>query len=413
MINNRNFFLLWTGKFVSELGDKLYAIAIAWWILEESGMPIYMGLYLAFSVLPGLIVGIFSGAYIDRLNIKMLIVVMDVLRGIIIFWMGLLYLSGNLNIWHTLLSATFISVASSFFNPAIITIIPRLVDKESLSKANAFIQLVDGISTVIGPALGASIVIMLGYTWVFLLNGFSFLLSAIFECFLETKYKKQSSDLAAPSVYEDVKEGFKYLKQHVNMKVLMLIISLAHFFIGAIVVVMPFLARSISSDGILYLGYMEMALGSGFIIGAILTGNKKTASLKNNRLYSFLITVGVCFIFIGVVSLRSIDGVIVYVIMIMTIGYAIVNASIYWQTFIQSNVPENMLGRMSAIASIIGDATLPLSYALFGLLLNFIQFEYLMIICGFALVILLTIFIRFVNDEDVSKDVNEGKCFNN
>lgn len=127
MNSNMNFLLLWTGKFVSELGDKIYAIAMAW-ILEESGSPINMGLYLAFSILPGILVGVFSGAYIDRLNVKRLLIVMDAIRGIIIFFMACLYFTGNLNMWHaSYLLHSFQSLLHFL----------RLVDKESLTKANS------------------------------------------------------------------------------------------------------------------------------------------------------------------------------------------------------------------------------------------------------------------------------------
>ncbi len=387
MNKNKSFLLLWTGKFVSELGDKFYAISMAWWILEESGSPINMGLYLAFSIFPGILAGIFAGAYIDRLSPKKLLIIMDAIRGIIIFCMAWLYFTGNLNIWHAFLSAMLVSIASSFFNPAVITIIPRLVDKESLTKANSFIQMVDGIATVIGPVIGAGVAILHGFTWVFALNGLSFLLSALFECFIKVRAKEQSVNLTNTSILEDIKEGFKYLKQNPNMIRIMLIIGFAHFFIGAIVITMPFIAKSIDGNGIQALGYMEMALGLGFIIGAMITSSKKTVSLKINRLFGFLITVGLCFICIGVVSLQLINDLILYVIIIFIVGFAIVNASIYWQTFIQSSTPENMLGRMSAISSLVGDATLPISFTLFGILLDLIQFEYLMIFSGFILVV--------------------------
>jgi len=249
---------------------------------------------------------------------------------------------------------------------------------------------------------------MMGYSWVIALNGVSFLSSALFEGFIKLSPKDQSVESKCQAIHQDVKDGFFYLKQHKSMMIIMLIIGVAHLFIGAIIVAMPIIAKSLSGNGIRSLGYMETSLGLGFIIGAIITGRRKATSMKISKLFNYLITVGVCFICIGIISLQSIGIIIIFcVILIFVIGFAIVNASIYWQTFIQYNTPENMLGRMSAISSLIGDITLPISFALFGFLLDIIRFEYLMIICGFALVMNLIVILNLVRVKGVSHSITK------
>jgi len=52
---SKNFFLLWTGKFISEIGDRFYGIALAWWIFQKTNSPSIMGLFMVLSVLSGLL----------------------------------------------------------------------------------------------------------------------------------------------------------------------------------------------------------------------------------------------------------------------------------------------------------------------------------------------------------------------
>lgn len=103
---NKNFLALWFGKVISQLGDKFYAIALAWWVLQKTNSPGIMGFFLLISVLPGLIFGFFAGAAI--------------------------------------------SFVTAFFDPAIQAIIPQVVPKERLNEANSMSQMVNGICTVLG-----------------------------------------------------------------------------------------------------------------------------------------------------------------------------------------------------------------------------------------------------------------------
>ncbi len=74
---NRNFLLLLTGQFVSQIGDKFHYIALSFWVLETTGSTAKMGVVLAVSLIPSLILGFFSGAFIDRYNRKFIIAETD------------------------------------------------------------------------------------------------------------------------------------------------------------------------------------------------------------------------------------------------------------------------------------------------------------------------------------------------
>ncbi|MEX1302629.1 MAG: MFS transporter, partial [Desulfotignum sp.] len=121
---NRNFRLLLSGQLVSQAGDKFHTIAVAFWILETTGSSGKMGMVLAASLLPSVLVGVFSGAVIDRYSKKMIIVGTDAIRGTVLLMAAWLMAEGSMGFTMILLLQAFLSVNAGFFDPSIPAVIP-------------------------------------------------------------------------------------------------------------------------------------------------------------------------------------------------------------------------------------------------------------------------------------------------
>lgn len=390
MINNffinKNFFLLWTGKIVSQVGDKFYGIALAWWILQKTHSPATMGFFMAASTLPGLLLGPFAGTLIDRWNRKHIIIISDIVRGLLVVVTALLSTWDVLALWHIFLASIIISLASAFFDPTAQAIIPQLVTKDQLSKANALGEMVTAFSTIIGPIFGAMSVSLLGFTWVFLMNGLSYLISAFFECFI-TFSKTHDSHIRQNSLWFEMKEGVKFLFHRPNLILIISIIGITHLFVGCLMVVLPFLAKELGDNSVQNLGNLEMMLGVGMFLGATYIHRKIKNITKEKNLFYIILLMGVLFASIGVA--RAMVGLSLppYMLLVFLIGTAIANASIYWRSLLQLHTPDTMTGRIFSISSMVGNVSLPLSYGLFGLLLNYLSISLLMLISGACLLL--------------------------
>jgi len=364
---------------VSEIGDRFYGIALAWWILQKTNSPSIMGFFMAVSVLPGLILGPFSGALIDRWNRKTIIIVADIIRGIVVVVVAWFSSIGALELWHVFSTAVAISLSASFFSPAVQVVIPNIVDKKDLSRANALNQVVGGFSTVIGPILGAAFVSFFGFTWVFLINGLSYLVSAFFEGFMDIPYNpgKSSNNLG-----EDIISGFRFLGERKNILIIIIIIGVVHLFVGSLLVALPFLAKELSGEGIRNLGNLEMMMGVGMILASILIHINSKDGIKEHYLFLFIMAMGLSFISIGIIREMSILYVIPYMIILFIVGFLIANASVFWQSLLQTHTPNHLGGRVFSVSSIIGNTSLPIAYGIFGILLHYISVSQLMILSG-------------------------------
>ncbi len=392
-MRNKNLLLLWTGKLVSGLGDRMYAIAIAWWILELTNSPAIMGLYLLAATLPMVLLGLVAGVVIDKSNLKHVLIIADVVRGIGITLLGILYLNDSLTLVSVFSVTVVVSLASAFFNPAVTSIIPRIVPQSEYGKANSLVQLVDGVAKVAGPFIGVAIVAAIGYSGAFLINGISFLISAFFEGFIRYVSKRgmwsQDSEVQMSRIYSlisDMKGGLQYVLSNSRLKILLLYILAAHFFVGALSVMIPVMAKFVSNDNLNMLGILETVLGAGFVVGALFLSRLNEKKFNIDSLPKVFSVVGISIIGIGIIAFFDQLPVILFAVPVFVIGYCIVYASINWKTFIQINTPFEKLGRVAAISSLVGDITLPLAFALFGFLLDRLDFVILTIFSGILLI---------------------------
>lgn len=381
---NRNYVLLWIGKIISQLGDKFYGIALAWWILQKTDSPSIMGLFLLVSALPGIIVGIFAGAFTDRLRKKTILITTDIIRGILVLVISFLAVFGHLAVWHTFAIAFLLSVTTAFFEPAVQSIIMEIVEKEYLPKANSLSQMAGGICTVAGPLLGALSVSILGMANVFLVNSISFFISALLSCFIIYKNNYKRSD--ENNILQDIREGICFIKNQKQIVLVLKIVAVTHFFLGSLMVLLPFLANKLVGKGVQNLGLLEMLMGVGLISGCVLLSVRKNISINPRRLIMFIMSLGLCFIFLSALQFFRIQQVYIYLLIMAVAGACIACASVFWQSLLQNSTPAHMTGRVFSISSLLGNVSLPVAYGFFGVLLDLSSIFAIMGGCGLCII---------------------------
>src|SRR4051812_28071872 len=120
----RPFALLWSGQTISRLGDSLYQIALAWWVLEKTGSAVIMGTVLICSFMPMLLFLLLGGAVVDRLPRLRVMLVSDLLRGVLVAGVAVLAASGALEVWHIFVASIVFGGVDAFFQPAYSATVP-------------------------------------------------------------------------------------------------------------------------------------------------------------------------------------------------------------------------------------------------------------------------------------------------
>ena len=80
ILKNRTFLLFFSGNIISLIGFGFNLIAISWLVLDKTGSEIILGKIIASATIPGLVIAIFTGYIIDKMNRKYLLVILDIFR---------------------------------------------------------------------------------------------------------------------------------------------------------------------------------------------------------------------------------------------------------------------------------------------------------------------------------------------
>ena len=210
---NPNFRRLWGAQVVSELGDWFYSLAIYSLLLELTGSAAAVALAVVLQVLPQTLVGPTAGVVNDRASRKRVMIAADLARAAIV--LGMLFVRTPALVWLVWPLLLMETVMAAFFEPARNAVIPNITTPETLMTANTLSSTTWSFNLAIGATLGGVVAALLGRDAVFILNGASFLVSALLirrmrfaEPHMEGRSPLRVRDLAD---FSPIVEGLRYI----------------------------------------------------------------------------------------------------------------------------------------------------------------------------------------------------------
>lgn len=177
-LRHHRFALLWAGQTLSRIGDFVYEIVVAWWVLQATGSAAIMGTVLIVTFLPVAVFTLVGGVVVDRAPRVWLMLISDVARGVAVLGVAFMAAIDRLDLWMVYALGLLFGIADAFFQPAYFALVPELVPEEDLNSANALTSLSFQLGRVVGPALGGIIVAAGGAVLGLFLNAASFALAA-------------------------------------------------------------------------------------------------------------------------------------------------------------------------------------------------------------------------------------------
>ena len=191
---NKDFFLLLQGNAISDLGDLLYSVAIGYWVYEKTGSSALMGVMSSISMFVTMFLSPFTGSIVDKISRRFVIVGMDALRGIIMLVLGALAWTDALSVPVVLLAAFAASLCSVFFNPAVNTLMIDLIPHDDMVRGQSVFSASNALINLVGKAFSGVLVAFLGVPLIVVLNGVSYLLSAVSEMFIRVPRTVQQGE---------------------------------------------------------------------------------------------------------------------------------------------------------------------------------------------------------------------------
>ncbi len=296
---NRNYRNLWLAKLVSYLGDWFNLLASAALITNLTGSGTAISWLFLARFLPLFFVSPFAGVVADRYSRRQIMILSDLLRVITVLGFLLVQVTGALWLLYTLTAVQF--VLSAFFTPAQTALLPNVVDEKDLVTANALDGFTWSTMLAVGALLGGIAAAYLGISAAFVIDAFTFALSAWFVAAIDLPSVDPALRTATGSGgYLEFMDGLRYLHGRPFILGLTLVKAGGALVWGAVNVLEIPLAQElfpINGNGTLTLGFIYAATGIGTAVGPILIrhiiGDSRPASLRAISLSYGLLIAGV------------------------------------------------------------------------------------------------------------------------
>ncbi len=289
-LRSRDYRRLWLGQFVSVIGDKVDQIALGILVYEATGSGLQMGIALALSMLPSALFGMVAGAYVDRFDKRRTMIVADLLRAVLVLSVPFV---AEYSIVAVYAIALLVATVSLFFEPAKLSLIPKLVDEDQLMAANSLDNATVSTAELAGLAFAAGLVASMGTRLAFFLDSATFLVSALFIFGIGYRETRQSGKAAfTGGVWADVVEGTRYIWQHDVLRDLLLVYSAAMAAVAAAVLFFYVLALEKFDAGAPGLAIMDGAITVGLLLGSILIGRTGTSGAVRKLLWGLTVFAG-------------------------------------------------------------------------------------------------------------------------
>ncbi len=371
-MKSKNFIIIVIGQIISLFGSAIQRFSLSLYLLEVTGSAGIFANILAISMLPYVICAPIAGVLADRVNRKKIMVWLDFISSAIIGIYAVFLLTGKDSTAIIAIVMFLLSVTYTLYAPSVSAVLPQVVSENELMRANGIVSQVGSLANFLGPILAGILYGIFGITFIVIINGISFFLSAILELFLNIP-DITNVDKHRFSYWQSVKEmghTFQYLKK--EKKVVLATIGsygLSNIsFSPAFTIVAPFVINvSLAMPSSVY-GTMEGVIVLGMILGGlIITMKPNYFSMK--RLHLTLIPMVPCFLLMAGMTLFMEHKwlvVVVFAICGMVTFFSLGISNVISLSYIQQVIPQDKLGKVSAFSTAIATISVAPGQLLYG-----------------------------------------------
>ncbi|MFI3175235.1 MAG: MFS transporter [Bacillota bacterium] len=396
-----NFFLLVLGQIISLFGNGILRFALPLYLLDVTGSSTLFGLVTGVALVPLIFLTPVGGLLADRLNKRNIMVCLDFLTAALIF--AFLSVFSDAQIIPQLVFTLMVLYGiSGLYEPAVQSSLPILLGEEVLTQGNGIIFSVNSLATMLSPLIGGFLYGIYGLVPILVISIVCFVFSAVMELFLKIPHTKQEySESVMKTAVDDLKLSFHYMTKEKKIIVKMVLIAciLNATVISMGLIALPVLITDRLQFSTEIYGMAQACAGVGGLCGGIFVsvfGNK----LHINKMYQFFNGQTVILIPLAI-SMHFLSTPKISLLMIVCSTFCLMFietvVSVQTMTFVQGEVPEELLGKIMALFLTFCICAQPVGQVIFGFLFDhFIGRETLIILIPIAASIGVTFYAKSI-----------------
>ena len=390
---HRNFKILFSANFLSNIGTWAQGVAQAWLILELTDSGTYLGIVTSLQFAPILFFSISGGKIADKFNKRKVLMLTNLTAGISALSVATLVLTENIKIWHVMFFAFMLGMGNAIDAPVRQSFNVEIVGKQDLPNAVGLNSTNFNVGRLIGPGLSGLLIAAYGTGVSFLFNGISYLfvilaLISIRENELFIEPKKSSST--------KIREAMEYVAARPDILAVMITVFFATSFGLNFNIFNTMMATQVFDKGAAEYGALGSILAVGSLTGAIIS-----ARLEKKRGPRFVMIGSMIFSAILIISAFA-PTYLVYSILLPMIGCVALLTFIAANTMVQLRTDSQIRGRVMGIYLTVFLGGTPIVSPFIGIMTQEVGTRPTVAICG--LISLLAAIATFAKFKDKGQE---------
>ena len=360
----KNFYKLWLGELISNIGSGMTAFALSVYVYEKTGSVSYISLITLLSFMPSIILSPIGGLLADRYDRRLLMIIGDLFSGL-----GLIYIlwniqAGEKSIVPIFLGITFSSIFTSLLEPSYRATLTDILDEENYAKASGLIQAAGSAKYLISPVIAGMILAVADIRVILLLDILTFITTCLM-IFLVRKSMNSETQNYKKDSFKGLLEGLFIIKENRGVYSLVIIMFFVCFFMGFIQILIRPMILELSS--VKTAGMMESLCAAGLLIGSLWIG---IAGIKKN--YSKILAVACffCGIFMSMTGVNENLAIIGISTFLFFSTLPFMNSCA--DVLVRVSVPNELQGRVWGLISLITQMGTVTAYIISGVMADYI-----------------------------------------
>ena len=360
----KNFYKLWLGELISNIGSGMTAFALSVYVYEKTGSVSYISIITLLSFMPSIILSPIGGLLADRYDRRLLMITGDLFSGL-----GLIYIlwniqAGEKSIVPIFLGITFSSIFTSLLEPSYRATLTDILDEENYAKASGLIQAAGSAKYLISPVIAGMILSVADIRVILLLDILTFITTCLM-IFLVRKSMNSETQNYKKDSFKGLLEGLFIIKENRGVYSLVIIMFFVCFFMGFIQILIRPMILALSS--VKTAGMMESLCAAGLLIGSLWIG---IAGIKKN--YSKILAVACffCGIFMSMTGVNENLAIIGISTFLFFSTLPFMNSCA--DVLVRVSVPNELQGRVWGLISLITQMGTVTAYIISGVMADYI-----------------------------------------